>query len=155
MIGSTRLQRTYQSMARARARTFAWLIFLALMAIPLGWHLPASEAVNAQPSVMAAEYTFEARIGASSDDAEESVSGSVSLNSSDLELVEVSGGAQTVGLRFRDVTIPGDAIVTSAYIQFQVDETSSGVTQLTIAGQAIDDAPTFASSGGDMSAVRL
>ncbi|UCG22889.1 MAG: hypothetical protein JSW55_12000, partial [Chloroflexota bacterium] len=121
------------------------------MAILPGWRPPASRAANAQAGAPAGEYTFEARIGASSDDAEESIAGSVSLNSSDLELVEESSGAQTVGLRFQNVGFPDDATITSAYVQFQVDEASSGNIQLTIAGQAIDDAPTFVSSGGDIS----
>ncbi|HSG18123.1 MAG TPA: hypothetical protein VLE70_17640 [Anaerolineae bacterium] len=96
-------------------------------------------------------YSLEVRIGASSDDAEELDTGSVSLNSLNLELAEVSGGAQTVGLRFPDVAIPADATISEAYVQFQVDETSSGNTELTIAGQANDNAPAFDSSGGDIS----
>jgi hypothetical protein len=93
----------------------------------------------------------EVQIGESSDDAEETAAGNMSLNSSDLELVETSGGSQRVGLRFQSVAIPAGATITSAYVQFQVDESTSGSVQLTIAGQADDDAPTFDGASGDIS----
>jgi hypothetical protein len=79
------------------------------------------------------------RVAAGSDDAEESASGSVSLNSSDLELV-YTGSNQTVGMRFNGVDIPQGATITDAYMQFQVDETSSIAVSLTIQGEDVDDA---------------
>ena len=79
------------------------------------------------------------------DDAEESKTGSMKLTSSDLELV-YTGGNQTVGMRFNGAQIPPGATITNAYIQFQVDETSSGETILKVEGEAIDHAPAFASS---------
>ena len=65
--------------------------------------------------------TLEVRVAASSDDAEETASGRMSLTSSDLELV-YDGSDQTVGIRFNGVTIPQGASIRSAYVQFQVDE---------------------------------
>ncbi len=93
----------------------------------------------------------ESRVGGSSDDAEEAASGSMKLTSSDLELVFDSGGNQTVGMRFNGVNVPRGAVVLNAYVQFQVDETHSGDTSLTIHGEDIDHAPTFTSSGGNIS----
>ena len=74
--------------------------------------------VNPAPEVL------DIRVSASSDDAEERASGTMNLTSSDLELVEEKG-IQTVGMRFNGLTIPPGMMITEAYIQFQVDETSS------------------------------
>ena len=68
-----------------------------------------------------------------SDDAEESASGQVNHNSGDLELV-YDGGNQTVGILFAGTGIPRGVTITNAYVQFQVDETSTGATSLTIEG---------------------
>ena len=90
------------------------------------------------------------RIAAGADDAEESSSGSVSLTSSDLELV-TDGSAQTVAMRFTNLAIPSGATVTSAYIQFTVDETGSAATALTLRAQAADHAAALASSSRNLS----
>jgi hypothetical protein len=91
------------------------------------------------------------RLAASSDDAEQAASGSVSLTSADLELVFDAGGNQAVGLRFNGLSIPQGATILNAYVQFKVDETPSGPTALTIQGQAADNAPTFVSASGNIS----
>lgn len=87
----------------------------------------------------------ERRIAASSDDAEESATGSLALTSTDLELVN-DGNEQTVGLRFPSLDIPAGATITSAWVQFQTDEAQSVATTLTIAAQAADNPPTFSSA---------
>src|SRR5690606_168720 len=68
------------------------------------------------------------------DDAEEYVNGTVSLNDTDLELVNdgSSRGNQVVGLRFPAVSVPAGARILDAYIQFEVDEIGSGATTLNI-----------------------
>ena len=78
-----------------------------------------------------------ARVSVSTDDAEEGASGSMLLTSSDLELV-YDYGDQTVGMRFNGVDIPQGATILNATVQFQVDESNSGPTSLTIEGQAAD-----------------
>jgi len=86
-----------------------------------------------------------------SDDAEESSSGTVSLTSSNLELVEESSN-QTVGVRFNGVNIPPGSLVTSAYIQFTCDETmNQNPCSLVIQGQATDNASTFTTSAYNIS----
>ncbi|NIM60047.1 MAG: hypothetical protein GTO16_14085, partial [Candidatus Aminicenantes bacterium] len=95
--------------------------------------------------------TIEIRIETGNDDAEERSDSSMYLTSSDLELVFDSGGNQTVGMRFNGVTIPQGATITNAYIQFQVDETHSGDTSLTIQGHYTGNAPTFTSTAGNIS----
>ena len=92
----------------------------------------------------------ESRVAASSDDAEENASGSVSLTSTDLELV-YDGSNQTVGMRFNGVAVPQGAPITRAYVQFKVDEVNSEATSLTFKGQAVDNAPTFTSSSQNIS----
>jgi PKD repeat protein len=87
--------------------------------------------------------TIEVRVAASLDDAEEKLSGGMRLTSSDLEFVYDSGN-QTVGIRFNGLTIPPGAAIVNAFIQFQVEESASEATTLTIEGQAVDNAPTFA-----------
>lgn len=92
------------------------------------------------------------RIASSSDDAEEDVSdGSISLTSSDLEMViEEFDGEQQVGMRFPVINVPQGAAISNAYIQFDVDETNSTATTLTFYGEDIDDAPTFTTSGSNI-----
>jgi hypothetical protein len=103
--------------------------------------------INVNPS---APITIEARVAASSDDAEERGSGYVSLASSDLELV-FDKEIQSVGIRFNGLAIPQGATIIKAYIQFQVDETTTEATALTIQGQADDNAPTFVNTNGNIS----
>ncbi|MDH3295532.1 MAG: metallophosphoesterase [Acidimicrobiia bacterium] len=94
--------------------------------------------------------TFEQRVSAGNDDAEESSAGSVSRSSTDLELV-VDSSVQTVGMRFADVTIPPMATISQAWIQFTVDEVSTGTSSLTIGGEDADNAVTFSSTTNDIS----
>ncbi|MFQ6070095.1 MAG: DUF2341 domain-containing protein, partial [Candidatus Aminicenantales bacterium] len=98
--------------------------------------------------------TISIRVNQSSDDAEELVSdGDMYLDSSDLEMIYDSyhGGDQKIGIRFQNVTLPQGATITSAYIQFTVDETDSGTTNLTIYGEDTDNASTFSSTTGNIS----
>lgn len=99
--------------------------------------------------------TISIAIQSGSDDAEEMVSsGEVNLSSSDLELVEESGSSakeQLVGLRFDNANIPADATIESATIQFTVDATNTGNTNLTIYGHYSGNSDTFSSSDDDIS----
>ena len=94
---------------------------------------------------------FEARIIAPDDDAEERESGSMYVNSSDLEFVQDGGGNQLVGLRYGDVQIPPNALITNAYLQFTVDESTSIETTLLIQGEKTVDPTSFASNSGNIS----
>lgn len=88
-------------------------------------------------------YFLQSRVSASADDAEENPDGNVYITSSDLNLV-VDTQAQTVGIRFSDLSIPANAIITRAYIQFKADETDYLLdTVLNIASQRTDNAPDF------------
>jgi len=95
--------------------------------------------------------TFDLRIGAGNDDAEEdAASGGMYLTSSDLELVRDSGD-QIVGMRFAPLSVPPGAVVHQAYVQFTVDEVSSETTSLVLHGEAADHAAPFGAGTADIS----
>ena len=95
--------------------------------------------------------TFEKRVVSGADDVEQSASGSMSLTSSDLELVNDGSNSQRVGLRFTGIDIPQGAVITNAYLQFQTDEVGSTATSLSIRGQDADDAAVFTSAANNVS----
>src|SRR5689334_13932892 len=95
--------------------------------------------------------TFEKRIAIGTDDVEQRSSGKISADSSDLELSTDGSTVQTVGLRFLGIDIPQGAIITSAYIQFQTDEVTTGATSLVIRGEDSGDAAAFTSTAYDVS----
>jgi len=96
------------------------------------------------------QVSVQSRVSAADDDAEESESGSMSLNSSDLELI-FDKSDQTVGIRFESLPIPGNAAIMRAYIQFKVDETTSENTVLTIHGESRDNAAPFTTASYNIS----
>ncbi|MDX1412988.1 MAG: tandem-95 repeat protein, partial [Candidatus Promineifilaceae bacterium] len=98
--------------------------------------------------------TFEVRVAAASDDGEERATGSMYLNSSDLELI-FDKDNQKVGIRFAGVNIPPGATIDKAYLQFQADEATSEITNLTIAGEASANPLTFTTANGNISARTL
>ncbi len=90
--------------------------------------------------------TVEVRIAASSDDAEEYNTGSVTRSSTKLEFVDSSTSTnQTIGLRFPGLALPKGAAVSAAYLQFKTASASSNPTSLTLQAQAADNASTFGS----------
>ena len=90
------------------------------------------------------------QVARSAGDAEEGAAGTAKLRNADLEMVH-DGGEQTVGLRFSKVPIPQGATIDRAYIQFKVDETNSGDTSLTIAGEDRDNASSFSATHQNIS----
>ncbi|MFT4602466.1 MAG: hypothetical protein ACI857_002652 [Arenicella sp.] len=99
--------------------------------------------------------TFEQYIQSSSDDAEEKFDGSyVTTSSSDLEMVYDSWnsqGLQTIGLRFDNIAIPANSLITNAYIQFTADGSSSGSLSMTITGEDVSNSVTFADATNNIS----
>ncbi len=93
-------------------------------------------------------------IASGPDDVEENAAGTIYNNSTDIELVYDSynsAGNQVVGLRFAGLLVPRNAIITNAYIQFTCDEVNTAACNLTIAGQAADNAPAFTTTAKDVS----
>jgi hypothetical protein len=94
------------------------------------------------------------RVSGGGDDVEEVVgSGRVYVDSSDLELIDDASylGVQRVGLRFSSVSVPQGARVTSARVDFVVDEPDSVATSLSVRAAASDDAPAFRNVAFDVS----
>ena len=98
----------------------------------------------------AATGSVDTQVLSSTDDAEERASGSVSLTSSDLEMILDNSGDQVIGLRFTNITVPAGAAITGASIQFTADEVDTDPASLIIAGQAADDPPAFSSTSNDV-----
>ena len=91
-----------------------------------------------------------ALVTASSDDAEQKSNGSMSMTSSDLELID-DNTIQKVGMRFLNLNIPQGATINSASLQFTVDETDNvNPCNLDIYGQDSDDAATFTTSSNNI-----
>ena len=105
--------------------------------------------------VSSQSFFFQQNIQSSSDDAEEKFDGSyVNVTSSDIEMVYDtwnSQGIQTVGLRFDNITIPSNATILDAYIQFTSDKTNSGNMTITLKGEDIANSPTFVNSTNNIS----
>jgi secreted PhoX family phosphatase len=103
-----------------------------------------------------AQQTITVQIGTASDDLEEwiagpgqtKVVGSMDAGSSDLELgTEAANNAdpQVVGVRFTGIAIPKGALITKAYLQFQVDATNKNTDpcNIWIKAQDSDNPLTF------------
>jgi hypothetical protein len=100
-------------------------------------------------------YSISSTVNSSADDAEQSAAGTVTLDSTDLELVRDDGtgsGDQTVGIRFGNLALPAGAVLANAHIQFTVDETNNVPTALTIRAQAADNAASFTTAADNISA---
>ncbi|WP_372882585.1 DUF5011 domain-containing protein, partial [Psychromonas sp.] len=95
---------------------------------------------------------LQSRVSTGNDDAKERPGGKMYLTSSDLELVLDSNAMQTIGVRFTGLSIPENAFITNAYIQFQADEidTLSDI-QLNIVAHSTSNAPGFTTTNYDMS----
>jgi hypothetical protein len=107
---------------------------------------------SVQITVLPQPPPIDRRIVAASDDTEEEApTGTISANTSDIEMV-TGATAQIDGLRFTNITVPQGATILNAYIQFEADETQNEVTNLILQGQAADNAPTFTTTAHDVSA---
>ncbi|MEN8158972.1 MAG: metallophosphoesterase [Myxococcota bacterium] len=105
------------------------------------------------PFSFSAEGSWQGRLTAGPDDAEQDVVGlDTDFGSGDLEMSFDALTQQLVGLRFRDVPIPAGATIGSAFLQFEADEADSGPTPLLVEGEAADDAAPFQELPDDLGA---
>lgn len=96
--------------------------------------------------------TVQNQVSASSDDAEQTVSnGSVSLTSTDLDMITDGGPNQIVGIRFANVVVPRKATITNAYIRFDAPTSTNTATSLTIKAQKSPNPATFTTTTSDVS----
>jgi hypothetical protein len=79
------------------------------------------------------------------DDVEERLNGQMLRTDGDIDIVvdKVAAGAQTIGLRFTNVTIPKNATIVNARIQFESDSGNTAAANFTIRAHAADNAPGF------------
>jgi len=91
---------------------------------------------------------LEMRLSGSENDAEESSLGAILLNGVTLD---IGGGYRKIGMRFTNITIPKNAPITRAYIEFTTKSQDSATTTFKIEGQASDNAGSFADSGFNIS----
>ena len=98
-------------------------------------------------------YVLVFQISSSMDDVEEDeFDNEPYFSSSDLELVYDMGfGDQTIGLRFTNVAIPQGATISSAYIQFTVDEADSDPSSVTIAIEDTGNSGAYADQSSTVS----
>ncbi len=94
-----------------------------------------------------------ATVTGSANDAEQSTAHAVTLNSSDLELVnDGASGDQIVGLRFENLAPATGAVIARASLQFTADETQTESTTLTLRAQAANNAALFATNANNLGA---
>lgn len=91
--------------------------------------------------------TFSASIAASTDDADQAA-GTVALTGT---TINVNSTGQYGGLRFTGVTVPQGATIDSATLDVEITSTTYDDPDLTLYGEATDDAATFASSSNNIS----
>ena len=94
--------------------------------------------------------SLERRVSQGTDDAEECLVNTLMyIDSSDLELTSGTSScasAQSIGIRFQNITIPQGATVINAYLEFTVDEIDTESTNLVFHGENTDNSSTFVSA---------
>src|SRR4051812_19190899 len=118
--------------ARSAIAAVLVLVPLAVLGAPVRLDLAAASVTT----------TIDRPVIASADDGEESSTRSVSLTSTDLELVN-DGTDQTIGMRFTALAIPPGSPVVAAWVQFEVDEVTTATTTLQVRAESADDATPF------------
>ncbi len=107
--------------------------------------------ITVQPQV--SSFSFSARITDGLNDAEEFSNGKVTRTSYALEISYYSSvaGDQVIGLRFPNVTIPKDATITQAYLQFTASKTNFNSPVITIRAENSGNSPAFTIENGNLS----
>jgi len=127
---------------------------VTLIVTDTGAQASAQKTADINVTASVAVTTVEARVAASTDDAEQALTGSMSLTSSDLELIH-DGSDQIVGMRWTGLAIPTGATIRAAWIQFTSKEAQTEVTNLVLKAQAADNAATFTSTTNNISSRTL
>lgn len=124
-----------------------------------GFQSPAASIIDAQPnsyecacSCATSPRATTSAPARSADDAEEALAtGSVLVTGQTIDMTVDSGVNQIIGLRFPSLGIPRDATILSARVQFTTAVATSGPSNLTLQGQAADDAALFTATTGNIS----
>ena len=94
--------------------------------------------------------SVERQLRSTSDDAEETSSGSIRTGSSAKDL-DLSYKGQKVGLRFSSLSIPQGAKITKAYVKFKAADSNGGSVTVTIRAHDTDSASSFSRSKRNIS----
>jgi uncharacterized repeat protein (TIGR01451 family) len=96
--------------------------------------------------------TITTTVSASSDDAAQTVSsGAVNINNGALNLPYNGTALNLIGMRFASMEIPSGSTINSANLRFTANGTASTTVNLTIRGEAADNAATFANTTNNIS----
>lgn len=91
------------------------------------------------------------RVGGGSNDAEQTDT-TATVAGAPLELGRTSGGADnTVGVRFTNLNVPKGASVTNATLTFTANATASTTVNVTVRGEANDNAAAFTTAASNLS----
>ncbi len=82
---------------------------------------------------------------------ENNANGNVNLSSSDLEMVNDGSVNQTVGIRFTNVTVDQGITISSSFVQFQADGTTTGPVTITIEGELSTNASVLTTANSNIS----
>ncbi|NQD37697.1 hypothetical protein HPT27_11735 [Permianibacter sp. IMCC34836] len=91
------------------------------------------------------------RVSASADDAEEASSGAVNISDADLDMMEDTGSAKWIGVRFNMLDIPQGAQIVGASLGMEASQTNSGTMTVRVYGQKVASAPAFAATANNIS----
>jgi len=104
-----------------------------------------------EPSVSYIETTVTDIVSASNHDAETRLSdGNYTITSTDLELADDTGNHQRIGMYFNVGSIPSNAIIDNATIQFTAERVTTGAVDLTISAQKSSTPTVFAAATNDL-----
>ena len=126
----------------SRLRTSPWLLLAAaggLLVLTFGVVRVSGDAADPPAP---GPVIVEVAVALPDDDVEEASDGSLSRDSTDLELV-TEESIQVVGLRFESLDVPVGSRIESAWVQFTADESSRGRVDLEVGAGAMDDAGLF------------
>lgn len=91
------------------------------------------------------------KLSSSTDAVEERADGTMYLNSSDLEIGQDAGESQLIGLRYQNVNIPPNVMITDAKLIFTIDEAQSEAAAGTFFGEAISNTEPFSDTVNNIS----
>ncbi|MCR4315761.1 MAG: hypothetical protein NUW37_05345 [Planctomycetes bacterium] len=92
-------------------------------------------------------------VAQSSDDAEQRLdTNAMNLNVGRCYLGTNGTTPRAVGIRFQNVQIPRNSVISNAYIEFRATDTDSGATDLTFVCEDVDDSSVFTSAAYDITA---
>jgi hypothetical protein len=95
--------------------------------------------------------TIDAQVGASADDANENITGTVSITSTTPIMSNSNTEGHYIGFRFQSVSVPKGATIDTAYISLNFNSTSYDDVHHNIDCEAVDNSSAFSTTTNDIS----